>query len=241
MQEAPAQRGNAPEKLRPEESLLPVTFRRSPGPDIGLRFFFTFPLTMSQLRPDGVAAAGVELLPPDEALRPASPRPRPAQVEPLAPGRHKVQFTASAALHDKLERLQALMRSSVPDGDLVAIVEQAVTEKLQRLEARRFALTQAPRKTLAQSETSPTTRQIPAAVNGDRAELRLLPMSCRSWPMRCRFFSWAAASRRTAADPMTTARRQPRAAGSGGSGGLPRGSAGERVGPAWDPGPPRIR
>ena len=56
------------------------------------------------------------------------------------------------------------MRPSVPDGDLAAIVEQAVTEKLQRLEARRFARTQAPRKTLSQSETSPTTRQIPAAV-----------------------------------------------------------------------------
>jgi hypothetical protein len=117
-----------------------------------------------ELRPDGVAAGGVEPLPPEAALRSASPRPRLAQVEPLAPGRYKVQFTASAALHDKLERLRALMRSSVPDGDLAAIVEQAVTEKLQRLEARRFARTQAPRKTLAQSETSPTTRRIPAAV-----------------------------------------------------------------------------
>ena len=97
-------------------------------------------------------------------MLPASPRARPAVVEPLAPGRYKVQFTASAELHDKLERLRALMRPSVPDGDLAAIVEQAVTEKLQRLEARRFARTQAPRKTLSQSRTSPTTRQIPAAV-----------------------------------------------------------------------------
>ena len=85
-------------------------------------------------------------------------------VEPLAPARYKVQFTASAELRDKLERLRALMRPSVPDGDLAAIVEQAVTEKLQRLEARRFARTQAPRKTLSQSQISPTTRQIPAAV-----------------------------------------------------------------------------
>ena len=116
------------------------------------------------LPPDEVTATGVELLPLDAALLPASPRVRPTQVEPLAPGRYKVQFTASAELHDKLERLRALMRPSVPDGDLAAIVEQAVTEKLQRLEARRFARTQAPRKTLAQSETSPATRQIPAAV-----------------------------------------------------------------------------
>ena len=117
-----------------------------------------------ELRPDGVAAAGVEPIPSEAAVLPASPRARPAVVEPLAPARYKVQFTASAGLHDKLERLRALMRSSVPDGDLAAIVEQAVTEKLQRLEARRFARTQAPRKTLSQSETSPTTRQIPAAV-----------------------------------------------------------------------------
>jgi hypothetical protein len=69
-----------------------------------------------------------------------------AVIQPLSPARYKVQFTASAGFRDKLERLQALMRSSVPDGDLAAILEQAVTEKLQRLEARRFARTAAPRK-----------------------------------------------------------------------------------------------
>ena len=116
-----------------------------------------------ELRPDRVAAAGGGHLPPEAAL-PVSPQTRPAVVEALAPGRYKVQFTASAELRDKLERLRALMRSSVPDGDLAAIVEQAVTEKLQRLEARRFARTQAPRKTLAQSDTNSSTRQIPAAV-----------------------------------------------------------------------------
>jgi hypothetical protein len=117
-----------------------------------------------ELCPDGIAAVGVERLPHEAAVRPSSPRARPAVAEPLAPARYKVQFTASAKLRDKLERLRALMRPSVPDGDLAAIVEQAVTEKLQRLEARRFARTQAPRKTLAQSKASPTTRRIPAAV-----------------------------------------------------------------------------
>ncbi len=89
--------------------------------------------------------------------------PTPA-VSPLAPGRYKVQFTASAALRDKLERLRGLMRSSVPDGDLAAIIEQAVSEKLERLEALRFARTSRPRKTVAASDTSPRTRQIPAAI-----------------------------------------------------------------------------
>ena len=85
-------------------------------------------------------------------------------MEPLSPGRYRVQFTASAELRDKLERLTALMRSSVPDGDLAAIIEHAVTEKLERLEARRFAKTNAPRKGLADSDTSPSSRHIPAAV-----------------------------------------------------------------------------
>jgi hypothetical protein len=64
----------------------------------------------------------------------AESAPGAAVVEPLAPSRYKVQFTASAQLKDKLERLQALLRSEVPDGDLAAVIEKAVTEKLERLE-----------------------------------------------------------------------------------------------------------
>jgi 5-methylcytosine-specific restriction endonuclease McrA len=92
-----------------------------------------------------------------------------------------VQFTASAEFHDKLERLRALVGSKVPGSDLAVVIEQAVTEKLERLEARRFARTTAPRKLrghprghespveTAERETekhdlSPSTRYIPAAV-----------------------------------------------------------------------------
>jgi hypothetical protein len=85
-------------------------------------------------------------------------------VEPIAPARYKVQFTATAELRDKLERLRALMRSSVPDGDLAAIIDDAVTEKLQRLEARRFGHTTTPRKTPRDSNMAPSSRHIPAAV-----------------------------------------------------------------------------
>jgi 5-methylcytosine-specific restriction endonuclease McrA len=56
------------------------------------------------------------------------------------------------------------MRPSVPDGDLAAVIEAVVTEKLQRLEARRFAQAKAPRTTLATVDTSPSSRHIPAAV-----------------------------------------------------------------------------
>jgi 5-methylcytosine-specific restriction endonuclease McrA len=89
---------------------------------------------------------------------------RPAVVEPLSPARYKVQFTASAELRDKLERLSALMRSELPNGDLAAVIERAVTETLRRLESRRYAQTRAPRRGLSDTDTSPASRQIPAAV-----------------------------------------------------------------------------
>jgi hypothetical protein len=89
---------------------------------------------------------------------------RQASVEPLAPARFKVQFTASVELRDKLERLQALMRSSVPDGDLAKIIDVAVTKELERLEAKRFGKTKKPRKNLAQTDTRAKSRYIPAAV-----------------------------------------------------------------------------
>ncbi len=101
---------------------------------------------------------------PDSSLVLPPAPPRPAVVEPLSPGRYKVQFTASAELHDKLERLSALMHAEVPDGDLAAIIERAVTEKLQRIEARRYAQTRTPRKELRDTDTNPISRHIPAAV-----------------------------------------------------------------------------
>jgi len=115
------------------------------------------------LGPDRVGIAVLELRP--DAVGPSPvPAPAPPSVQPLAPARYKVQFTASAELHDKLERLRALMRSRVPDGDLAAIIEQAVTEKIERLEARRYATTTTPRRGLSETDTGPSSRHIPAAV-----------------------------------------------------------------------------
>jgi hypothetical protein len=122
--------------------------------------------------PDSAAGLGPDQV-PEAVARVAwvepSPRsfpPQAAVIQLLAPARYRVQFTAGSALHDKLERLRALMRSEVPDGDLAAIIEKAVTEKLERLEARRHGATKtkAPRKDLRATDTSPSSRHIPAAV-----------------------------------------------------------------------------
>jgi hypothetical protein len=70
-----------------------------------------------------------------------------------------VQITASAELRDKLRRLQALMGE-----DLAAVIEASVTEKLERLEAKRFADTKTPRKSIEETDTSASSRYMPAAV-----------------------------------------------------------------------------
>ncbi len=87
-----------------------------------------------------------------------------AELKPLSPARYKVVFTASAELHDKLERLQALMRSSGDEGDLASVIEAAVTEKLEKLEAKRYGKTKTPRKSLEKTDTSASSRAIPAPV-----------------------------------------------------------------------------
>jgi hypothetical protein len=125
----------------------------------------------SELRPDGVAslpaqAAGVETersATADEWTQAALSGPTRGGndvLQPIGRARYRVQFTASETLRDKLERLQALL----PGVDLATLVEQAVTEKLERLEARRFGRTKAPRKTLAEAGTSSGPRSIPAPV-----------------------------------------------------------------------------
>ena len=85
---------------------------------------------------------------------------KPAVVEPLAPSRFKVQFTASAEFRDKIGRLSALM----PGLDLASVMEAAVTGKLERLEAKRFGKTKKPRKSLEEADTAPGVRGISAAV-----------------------------------------------------------------------------
>jgi hypothetical protein len=86
---------------------------------------------------------------------------RPDVIAPLAPERYKVQFTATRELHDRLRRAQDLLRHSIPDGDIAAVVDRALTLLVEDLERRKLAATPRPRP--PQSLTS-ESRYIPAAV-----------------------------------------------------------------------------
>jgi hypothetical protein len=84
-----------------------------------------------------------------------------AAVTPLAPERYKIQFAASRQLHDKLRRVQSLLRHAIPNGDPAAVFERALDVLLADLERKKLAATSRPR---AAREATPRSRHIPAAV-----------------------------------------------------------------------------
>jgi hypothetical protein len=153
---------------RSKRRILEIVAELAPRPDV--------PSVMRKLPERAASSPVASLVEPASALPPPpldvdapSPSrldsPRPAMsfvsaLQPLSPSRYKVQFTAGPELHDDLERLRALMRSDVPDGDLAAIIGRAVREMRQRIEARRFAQTKSPRKKAPRPDDS--SRYVPA-------------------------------------------------------------------------------
>ena len=133
-------------RLRPEPA-VPATVRKLPEPR---------PASASHC-PPVVEPAGYD----DSYLILAPPVRRPATVTPLAPQRYKVQFTMSQETHDKLRRVQDLLRHSIPSGDPAAIFDRALTLLLADLEPAKLASTARPR---AGRPVSSGSRHIPAAV-----------------------------------------------------------------------------
>jgi 5-methylcytosine-specific restriction endonuclease McrA len=78
----------------------------------------------------------------------ALPTPRPAPrpiVEPLAPKRYGLHCTIDEETQDGLRRLQSLLRREIPDGDLGAILKQAVADLVEKVERKKLAKTERPR------------------------------------------------------------------------------------------------
>ena len=96
----------------------------------------------------------------DSPLAPPPPQ-RPATVTALAPQRYKVQLTVSGETHDKLRRVQNLLRHAVPSGDPAEIFDRALTVLLADLERARIAASAQPRSSRPAASGS---RHIPAGV-----------------------------------------------------------------------------
>lgn len=116
--------------------------------------------------PDGLRPPGgdesrrSEAPPAYDGGAPETSHQRRAEVEPLSPGRFRIQFTGSAELKDQLDRLAELR----PGSDLASMIEGAVAKEVERLEAERFGKTKKPRKSIEQADTSPGVRGISAPV-----------------------------------------------------------------------------
>jgi len=137
-------------RLHPQPD-VPSTIRKLPAPVPHA----PMPILSAPPAESRFAAAAPQ---PPPALAPPPPRP---SVEPLAPDRYKVQFTASSATCAKLRRAQDLLRHAVPNGDLGEIVDRALTLLLDDLAKRKFAETGRPRPG---RQTAPDSRHIPAEV-----------------------------------------------------------------------------
>jgi hypothetical protein len=121
----------------------------APQPDVpsSVRKLPTFMATSSSSAAAAPAATSVPSEPtPAIALSPAAlpPAPRPI-VRATAPERYRVQFTIGAEDHEKLRRLQALLRREIPDGDPGVIFGRALTLLLEKVEKAKLGAAAKPR------------------------------------------------------------------------------------------------
>jgi hypothetical protein len=93
-----------------------------------------------------IAPGSLGLVPPAPAPTPAPPRGAPPRIEPLSENRHKVQFTASTELREKLERARDLLSHANPTRDLESVVERAVDLLLADLEKKKLGKRARPRR-----------------------------------------------------------------------------------------------
>jgi len=70
---------------------------------------------------------------------PAPVRHMPAVVAPLAIDRYKVRFTIGRETHNKLRRVQDLLRHVVPNGNPALIFDRALTLLVEDLERRKLS------------------------------------------------------------------------------------------------------
>jgi 5-methylcytosine-specific restriction endonuclease McrA len=108
--------------------------------------------------------------------RPATELPR-HKVRPLSPENYALQCTIRRETHERLERIQAMLRHQLPSGDLPEVIDQAFAALEEKLQKAKFAATERPRarkdsSAAARAETArktdggakPQSRHIPAEV-----------------------------------------------------------------------------
>jgi HNH endonuclease len=91
------------------------------------------------------ATASATALPATALPATALPAARRPIVETTSPERYRVQFTIGKESHDKLRRVQALLRREIPDGDPGAIFDRAIALLLETVEKQKLGAATKPR------------------------------------------------------------------------------------------------
>jgi hypothetical protein len=94
------------------------------------------------VKPATVTAPSSALLVSAPAALPPTRRPI---VETTSPERYRLQFTIGQESHDRLRRVQALLRREIPNGDPGAIFDRAIGLLLERVEKAKLGAAAKPR------------------------------------------------------------------------------------------------
>jgi hypothetical protein len=135
-------------RLRPQPD-VPAVVRKLPAPNPAV--IPSVPLAID-------IPEAQESTPPPQRVAASTLR---SEIKPLAPERFKVQFTVSRETHEKLRRVQDLLRHTIPNGDPAAIFDRALSLLLVDLSKTKFAASSRPRRV---REGKPGSRHIPAAI-----------------------------------------------------------------------------
>jgi hypothetical protein len=100
--------------------------------------------TLPATRVDGALVELPEPAPPISAPPPLLTTRRPI-IETTSPERYRVQFMIGKESHDKLRRVQALLRREIPDGDPAAIFDRALCLLLEKVEKAKVGAAAKPR------------------------------------------------------------------------------------------------
>ena len=124
---------------------VPTSVRKVPTP-VRTRAVNPVPVAAMPTAAEPLAAAATDASDPRPVPGPTPhPPTRRPIIENTSPERYRVQFTIGQESHDRLRRLQSLLRREIPDGDAGAIVERALKLLLEKVESAKVGATQKPR------------------------------------------------------------------------------------------------
>ncbi len=126
---------------------VPSSIRKLPGvrPPAPTLLSTTAPAAIDVKRTTVMARESVPPMSAPVSAPAALPATRRPIVETTSPERYRIQFTIGNESHDRLRRVQALLRREIPDGDPGALFDRAIALLLERVEKEKLGATTKPR------------------------------------------------------------------------------------------------